>query len=98
MTIQEILDDAFERMDRSNEHTKDELHKVRTGKASPAMLDSVKIDYYGTLSPLSQVATINVPEPRLITVKPWDRSMVNVVDNAIRNSNLGFNPSNDGTL
>ncbi len=71
--------------------------KVRTGRANPKMLDDVKVDYYGALTPLSQIGNISVPEPTQIIVKPYDRSIINVVEKAIMAANLGFNPSNEGT-
>lgn len=97
-TVEEILLYSEEHMDKAISFTNSELAKVRTGKASPSMLDSVKIDYYGTMTPINQCANINTPESRLIVVQPWDRSMVGAIDNAIRNADLGLNPSNDGTL
>lgn len=97
-TVEEILLYTEDHMDKAITFTSSELAKVRTGKASPSMLDSVKIDYYGTLTPISQCANINTPEARLIVVQPWDRSMVGAIDAAIRNSDLGLNPSNDGAL
>jgi ribosome recycling factor len=75
-----------------------ELTKLRAGRASAAMLEGVKADYYGTLTPLSQMAHVNVPEPRLITVKPWDKTAVKAVEKALRESDLGFNPQVDGDL
>jgi ribosome recycling factor len=75
-----------------------EMAKVRTGRASQSMLDSVKVDYYGTQTPLPQMATVSIPESRLITVKPWDISVINSVEKAILKANLGLTPSNDGKL
>jgi ribosome recycling factor len=74
------------------------LGRIRTGRANAALLDSVRVDYYGTMTPLSQMAAITTPEPRLIMVKPWDRSVVNVVEKAIQAAGLGLNPSGDGEI
>ncbi|KAA3598092.1 MAG: ribosome recycling factor [Calditrichaeota bacterium] len=97
-TVEEILFYTEDHMDKAITFTNSELAKVRTGKASPSMLDSVKIDYYGTLTPINQCANINTPEARLIVVQPWDKSMVSTIDAAIRSADLGLNPANDGTL
>ena len=75
---------------------KNEFQKIRTGRASTIMLDSVKIDYYGNPSPISQVATLAVPEPRLITITPWEPKLIPVIEKAIFNANIGLTPSNDG--
>jgi ribosome recycling factor len=97
-TIEEFLQDAARRMDTSIEHTKQEFNSVRTGRASAAMLDRIAIDYYGTPSPLKNVATINVPEPRMLTVQPFDPSAIKQIEKAIQESDLGLTPSNDGKL
>jgi ribosome recycling factor len=83
-------------MERSIEAFRKELGKVRTGRASFALLDGVKVDYYGTPTPLPQVGTLSVPESRLITVTPWDTKMIGPIEKAIQGSGLGLNPSNDG--
>jgi ribosome recycling factor len=83
---------------KAHEALKRELAKLRAGRASPNLLDGVKVDYYGTLTPLAQMANINVPEPRLLTVKPWDKSQAKTVEKAIRESDLGLNPQLDGDL
>jgi ribosome recycling factor len=83
---------------KAHEALKRELAKLRAGRASPNLLDGVKVDYYGTLTPLAQMANINVPEPRLLTVKPWDKSQAKAVEKAIRESDLGLNPQLDGDL
>jgi ribosome recycling factor len=75
---------------------KNEFHKIRTGRASTAVLDSVKIDYYGNPTPISQVATLAIPEPRLITISPWEAKLIPVIEKAIFNANIGLTPSNDG--
>jgi ribosome recycling factor len=75
-----------------------EFASVRTGKASPALLDTVRVDAYGAKTPLNQVASVNTPEPRLIVVQPWDKSLMNDIERAIRGADLGLNPSNDGSI
>lgn len=75
-----------------------ELGKLRAGRASPNLLDGIRVDYYGTLTPLAQMANINVPEPRLLVVKPWDKTQVKAVEKAIRESDLGLNPQPDGDI
>lgn len=77
---------------------KDEFNGIRTGRASPALLDKIRVDYYGQKTPLSQVATISVPEARLIVVQPWDRALFSEIEKAILKSELGLNPSNDGKV
>ena len=95
-TIDELLDDASRRMDKSVEAAAHELNTVRTGRASTALLDRISVDYYGQKTPLRQLATINVPEPRLLTVQPFDPSSVKSIERAIQESDLGLTPSNDG--
>jgi len=85
-------------MDKSIDALRKEFQKIRTGRASTSLLDDVKIDYYGTPSPLSQVATLAVPEPRTITLQPWEAKMIPVIEKAIMNANLGLTPANDGKL
>ncbi len=96
--INEVLEETRERMGKSEKAFESELTKVRTGRASQAILDGVKVDYYGTQTPLPQMATVSIPESRLITVKPWDISVINEVEKAIFKANLGLTPSNDGKL
>jgi ribosome recycling factor len=98
MAIDDLLADAQRRMDKAIESTRNEFHSVRTGRASAALLDRISIDYYGTRTPLKQLATINVPEPRMLTVQPFDPSVLATVEKAIQESDLGLNPSNDGKL
>ena len=88
--------DTSARMERSIEAYRKELGKVRTGRASFSLLDGVKVDYYGTPTPLQQVGTLSVPESRLITVTPWDTKMIGPIEKAIQGSGLGLNPSSDG--
>jgi ribosome recycling factor len=97
-TIEEFLDDAKRRMDKSIETTRNEFNSVRTGRASAALLDRITIDYYGTPTPLKNMATIGVPEPRLITVQPFDPTQIKAIEKAVQESDLGLTPSNDGKL
>ncbi len=89
---------AKERMDRALEAMRREFAGVRTGKASPALLDSVRVEAYGGHMPLNQVGTVGVPEPRLLTVQPWDRTLIKAIEKALQESDLGLNPSNDGSM
>ena len=97
-TVDELIQSAQTRMQKSVEHGRNEFNTVRTGRASPALLDRIDIDYYGTRTPLKQLATINVPEPRMLTIQPFDPSALGLVEKAIQESDLGLNPSNDGKL
>ena len=97
-TVDELLQDATRRMDGSVEHTRTEFNTVRTGRASAALLDRITIDYYGTATPLKQLATINVPEPRMLTVQPFDPTQIRAIEKAVMESDLGLTPSNDGKL
>lgn len=94
--VQMIIDDAKERMQKAIAHLDSILAKLRAGKASVNLLDDVKVEYYGTVSPLSQVANVSVPDAQTIRVQPWDKSMINPIEKAILVANLGFNPSNNG--
>jgi len=85
-------------MEEAIETVRRRLSKIRTGKASPAILDGIRVDYYGSPTPLNQLASVAAPEPRLLTVKPFDRSGINDIDKAIQASNLGLNPTNDGMM
>jgi ribosome recycling factor len=96
--IEEFLTDCERRMDASIDHTRQEFNSVRTGRASAALLDRITIDYYGTPTPLKNMATISVPEPRMLTVQPFDPSQIRAVEKAIQESDLGLTPSNDGKL
>jgi ribosome recycling factor len=98
MPSKEILKNSDDRMKKAVEVVRDELAKIRTGKATTALLDGVKVDYYGTMVPLHQVANISTPDVHTITVQPWEKNMVAVIDKAILNANLGLNPINDGGL
>jgi ribosome recycling factor len=96
--IDELIQDATRRMDKSVESTHGELNSIRTGRASAALLDRVQVDYYGQKTPLKQLATINVPEPRMLTVQPFDPNAMKEIERAIQESDLGLNPSNDGKI
>ncbi len=93
-----ILDEAEESMQNAIGHLEKEFHKIRAGKASPAMLEGVRVDYYGTMSPLDQISNINTPDPRQIIVQPWEKSMLAPIEKAIMAANLGFNPQNNGEV
>src|SRR3982751_895251 len=94
----ELLADAKERMHKSVQSTNTEFGSVRTGRASPALLDRIVVDYYGAPTPLKQLATINAPEARLLTVQPYDQSSIKTIERAIMESDVGLTPSNDGRL
>jgi len=94
----QILSDARKKMEKAHESLSHALGGLRTGRASTAMLDGIRVDYYGNISPISQLATLSVPEPRTITIQPWDMSQIPVIEKAIMSSELGLNPSNDGKV
>ncbi len=96
--IDELLADARDRMTKAVEATSTQFATVRTGRASPNLLDRVMVDYYGATTPLRQLATISAPEARLLTVTPYDKSGMRMIEKAIRDSDLGLNPSNDGNV
>ncbi|MBF0390077.1 MAG: ribosome recycling factor [Desulfamplus sp.] len=96
--VKEVIQDAKEKMEKSLKNLEKEMTRVRTGRASASLLDGVKVDYYGTLTPLSQMASIAVPESRLITVQPWDVSAIKEVEKGILKANLGLTPSSDGKI
>ncbi|HNX43052.1 MAG TPA: ribosome recycling factor [Bacteroidales bacterium] len=93
-----ILEEMNESMANALQHLEKEFHKYRTGKASPQMLEGVKVDYYGTMTPVEQVSNINTPDARLIVVQPWEKSMLAPLAKAIMEANLGFNPQNNGEV
>ena len=95
--INEILDDVTHRMEQAVAHANMELNKVRTGRANPEMFDSLLVDYYGSMTPLNQVSTISVPEPRLITLTPYEKTLIPIIEKAIMDANMGFTPGNNGT-
>lgn len=96
--LNEIYVDSESRMKKAVENTKHEFAIIRTGRASPALLDSIKIEYYGTHVPLKQIANIAAPEPRLLTVQPYEKQIIGSVEKAILGSDLGLNPSSDGNI
>ncbi|MGI6081477.1 MAG: ribosome recycling factor [Limnochordia bacterium] len=96
--IRDVLKEAENRMKGVIAATKRDFGAVRTGRANPAILDRVSVDYYGTATPISQLATVSVPEPRLITIQPWDRSALKDIERAILQSDLGLTPVNDGQI
>src|SRR6059058_1592493 len=98
MAIDDLVQDATRRMDKSVEAAQAEFATMRTGRASPALLDRVQIDYYGQETPLKQLATIGAPEPRMLTVQPFDPGSVSAIERAIQESDLGLTPSNDGKV
>lgn len=89
---------ARQQMDKALDAVRREFSAVRTGKATPALLDTVRVEAYGSRMPINQVASVSAPEPRLIVVQPWDRSLLHAIEKAIQTSDLGLNPSNDGTV
>lgn len=93
-----VVDVCKEKMDAAIEHLSKELLHIRAGKSTPSMLDSVHVDYYGSLTPLAQVANISTPDPRTIAVQPWEKKMIPVIEKAILAANLGFNPENNGEI
>jgi len=97
MINNQIIKDAKQRMDKTVEAFRHEITKIRTGKATTALLDGIKVDYYGTLTPLNQVGNVSVLDAHTISITPWDKSMVQVIDKAILASDLGLNPISDGT-
>jgi len=97
-TVKEIETNAKTRMEKALADLQHDMAAVRTGRASVSLLDNVRADYYGTPTPLNQLATLHVPEPSLITVQPWDVSQIGLIEKAIRSADLGLNPGNDGKL
>jgi ribosome recycling factor len=97
-TLPDIAKHAKDAMHKALESTKHELATIRSGKATTSLLDTVRVEAYGQQLPINQVASVSAPEPRLLTVQPWDRSLMGAVEKAIQASDLGLNPSNDGTL
>lgn len=96
--VEMILDICRERMEHAISHLDKELVHIRAGKASPRMLDSVTVEYYGSMVPLAQVSNINTPDARTIAIQPWEKAMIKPIEKAIINSNLGFNPDNNGEI
>ena len=96
--IDELLADAREHMDKSVEATRQKFQSVRAGRATPSLLDRINVEYYGTMTPLNQMATVNAPEARLLTVQPYDKSSLKAIERAIQESDLGLTPNNDGQI
>lgn len=96
--IDEVMGEARAAMDKSVKALRKEMTKVRTGRASTALLNDVRVDYYGVPTPLSQVATLSAPEPRLITVQPWEKNLISEIEKALFKADLGLTPSSDGIL
>lgn len=96
--IKDVIANMNSHMDKSIDSLRKEYQRVRTGRASTSLLDEIRVDAYGTPSPLNQVATLSVPEARTITIQPWDAKMIQPIEKAIMNSNLGLNPANDGKM
>jgi ribosome recycling factor len=96
--IEDVLADAKDRMGKAVEALRKELATIRTGRAHPGLIEHLRVDYYGAPTPLNQLATINVPEPRLLTIQPWDHQSLGAIEKAILKSDLGLNPSNDGNI
>ena len=94
--LDNIHQDAISRMDSAVNHTQNELNKIRTGRANPEIFDSIVIDYYGTPTPLNQVSTVSIPEPKLITLQAYEKSLIPVIEKAIVDANLGYTPGNNG--
>ncbi|TDS15921.1 ribosome recycling factor [Sphingobacterium paludis] len=92
------LDDCKESMGKAVAHTESELTKIRAGKASPSMLDGISIDYYGSMTPLSQVSNVNTTDARTIVIQPWEKNIISTIEKAIMESNIGLNPQNDGSI
>ena len=96
--IDDTLLEAEDKMEKAIEHVRDELTAIRTGRANPGMFNRVLCEYYGTLTPITQMASIAVPEPRMLIIKPYEMSQIGPIEKAIRNSDLGVNPTNDGQV
>jgi len=96
--IDDVLADGKDRMGKAVEALRKELATIRTGRAHPGLIEHLRVDYYGAPTPLNQLATINVPEPRLLTIQPWDQQSLGAIEKAILKSDLGLNPSNDGSI
>jgi ribosome recycling factor len=95
-TVSEVISQLKDHLEKNLNHTLQEFGRIRAGKASPAMLDSVMVEYYGAMTPLNQVANINTPDSRTLSIQPYDKTLIRPIETAIINSNLGFAPSNDG--
>ncbi len=98
MPIAEVLQQARQHMAKSVEHLQQQLARLRTGRATPALIEHIRVDYYGVPTPITQVGNISVPEPRMLVIQPWDRSLLGAIERAILQSDLGVTPSNDGSV
>lgn len=96
--VKDVLRDLEKDMKASMEHFRKDLSKLRTGRANLSLFEDIKVDYYGSLTPINQMATLSVPDPTLITIQPWDPSLLDTIDKAIRSADLGLNPINDGKM
>src|SRR5262245_59548508 len=96
--IEDVMSDAEVRMEKAIEALRRDLGSIRTGRASPSLVERLSVDYYGTATPLNQLAGISVPEPRMLVIQPWDRGSMGAIEKAILKSELGLNPSNDGQI
>src|SRR5919106_687416 len=96
--LKALLEEAEHHMEKSLEWLRHELTSIRAGRATPTMIENVRVDYYGSQTPLNQIASISAPQPDLLILQPWDRSVLNDVEKAIRSANMGLNPSNDGSI
>lgn len=96
--IDDLINDATKRMDGTITATKNEFAAIRTGRATPSLLDRIQAEYYGTMTPIPQMATVSVPEPRLLVIQPWDKTSIKAIEKAILQSDLGLNPTNDGNV
>lgn len=96
--VKEVLQEAEDRMKKTVEVFRKEMAGLKAGRATPALLDKILVDYYGTATPITQLANISVPEPRLLEIKPWDKSVIKHIEKAIQISDLGINPTNDGVV
>lgn len=96
--LKDVLKDARERMDKALESLHADLRAIRTGRASPALVEKLAVDYYGAPTPLNQLAGISVPEPRMLMIRPWDRNVMGIIEKAILKSDLGLTPTNDGQV
>jgi len=96
--VKQLKEEVRNKMEKSLEALRHEFAQIRTGRASPALLDAVRVEYYGTMVPISHVASISTPEARLLVIQPWDKGMIPAIEKAILSSDLGITPSNDGTV
>jgi ribosome recycling factor len=96
--LKDVLQDARERMEKAIEALHGDLRSIRTGRASPALVERIPVDYYGSATPLNQLAGITVPEPRMLMIRPWDRSTIGIIEKAILKSDVGLTPTNDGQV